>query len=100
MASAPLVAMLRLRAHIIVPAALWPLQKFRAEMAPSLHGGPAHLRLRWLDALRRRHNFDLLVQSVRGAELNFAQDDDGRSEAIAGDTAKMVVERRSELTFI
>ena len=50
MASAPLVAMLRLRAHIKVPAALWPLQKFGAEMAPSLHRGPAHLRLRLLDA--------------------------------------------------
>ena len=46
MASAPLVTMLRLRAHIKVQAALWPLQKFRAEMAPALHGGPAHLRLR------------------------------------------------------
>jgi hypothetical protein len=81
--------MLRLRAHIKVPAALWPLQKFGAEMAPSLHRGPAHLRLRWLDALRRSHNSIFWVRP--GCGLNSAQDDGGRSEALGGNAAKMVL---------
>jgi hypothetical protein len=58
MASAPLVTMLRLRAHIKVQAALWPLQKFRAEMAPALHGGPAHRSLIYMYETYKLFSFD------------------------------------------
>ena len=99
MASAPLVAMLRLRAHIKVPAALWPLQKFGAEMAPSLHGGPAHLRLRWLDALRRS-----LQCTIRSAELNnslrtAAADAPGNRGQCSEDGCSLAVVKSSRVTF-